>query len=71
MDDLDRDDILLTSPWIKWSRICLIFVGICYCGLGIVFSPLLFLDPEVPLAFQLLMVAMLRKDVREVYLADK
>ncbi len=59
MDELDRDDLLLTSPWIKWSRICLIFVGICYCALGIVFSPLLFLDPEVPLAFQLLMVALL------------
>lgn len=57
--DLYRDDLLLTSPWIKWSRVCLIFVGICYCALGIVFSPVIFLDPEVPLLFQLAIVAML------------
>ena len=59
MDELDRQDVILTSPWIKWTRICLIFVGICYCGLGIVFSPLVFVDPEMPLAFQLFFVALL------------
>ena len=59
MDELDRQDVILTSPWVKWTRVCLIFVGICYCALGIVFSPVIFLDPELPLAFQLFFVALL------------
>ena len=59
MDELDRQYVILTSPWIKWTRICLIFVGICYVALGILFTPFLFLDPEIPLALQLIFAALL------------